>query len=98
MKQYFTGFITAVCLTASSFMFIGAESKNMGDIEVNSIKVVDNNGRITVNLGTNVIGGGWLGTYNANGKKTSYLGTGEGGTGILVTYNADGEETIFLRD
>ena len=98
MKQYFTGFFTAGCLTASAFMFIGAESKNMGDIEVNSIKVVDDNGRITVNLGTNVIGGGWLGTYNANGKKTSYLGTGEGGTGILVTYNADGEETIFLRD
>ena len=35
MKQYFTGFFTAACLTASVFMFIGAESKNLGDIEVN---------------------------------------------------------------
>ena len=98
MKQYFTGFFTAACLTASVFMFIGAESKNLGDIEVNSIKVLDKNDRITVHLGTNIIGGGWLGTYNADGKKTSYLGTGEGGAGILVTYNADGKETIFLRD
>ena len=98
MKQYFTGFFTAACLTVSVFMFIGAESKNLGDIEVNSIKVVDKNGKITVHLGTNVIGGGWLGTYNADGKKTSYLGTGVGGTGILVTYNADGIETSILRD
>ena len=98
MKQYFTGFFTAVCLTASVFMFIGAKSKNLGDIEVNSIKVVDKNDRITVHLGNNIIGGGWLGTYNAYGKKTSYLGTGVGGTGILVTYNADGIETSVLRD
>ena len=98
MKQYFTGFFTATCLTASVFIFLGAENKNLGDIEVNSIKVMDKNNRITVHLGTNIIGGGWLGTYNEDGKKTSYLGTGEGGTGILVKYNADGKETIFLRD
>ena len=62
MKQYFTGFFTATCLTASVFIFLGAESKNLGDIEVNSIKVVDKNNRITVNLGTNIIGCGWLGS------------------------------------
>jgi hypothetical protein len=73
MKQYFTGFFTAACLTVSVFMFIGAESKNLGDIEVNSIKVVDKNGKITVHLGTNVIGGGWLGTYNADGEETILL-------------------------
>ena len=73
MKQYFTGFFTAACLTVSVFMFIGAESKNLGDIEVNSIKVVDKNGKITVHLGINVIGGGWLGTYNADGEETILL-------------------------
>ena len=55
MKQYFTGFFTAACLTASVFMLIGAESKNLGDIEVNSIKVVDKNDRITVHIGTNIM-------------------------------------------
>ena len=98
MKQYIMGMITGSSLIACVFMFMGADSKRMGDIEVNSIKVVDKNGRITVHIGTNVIAGGWLGTYNADGKKTSYLGTGVGGTGILVTYNADGIETSVLRD
>ena len=41
MKQYFTGFFTAFCLTASSFLFMGSQNKNLGDIEVNSIKVRD---------------------------------------------------------
>ena len=98
MKQYIMGMITGASLIACVFMFMGADSKRMGDIEVNSIKVVDKNGRITVHIGTNVLGGGWPGTYNADGKKTSYLGTGVGGTGILVTYNADGIETSILRD
>ena len=98
MKQYIMGMITGSSLIACVFMFMGADSKRMGDIEVNSIKVVDKNGRITVHIGTNGLGGGWLGTYNADGKKTSYLGTGVGGTGILVTYNADGIETSVLRD
>ena len=98
MKQYIMGMITGASLIACVFMFMGADSKRMGEIEVNSIKVVDKNGRRTVHLGTNVVGGGWLGNYNADGKKTSYLGTGVGGTGILVTYNADGKETSVLRD
>ena len=37
MKQYFTGFFTAVCLTASLFLFMGSQDKNLGDIEVESI-------------------------------------------------------------
>ena len=37
MKQYFTGFFTAVCLTASTFIFIGSKEKSMGHIVVDSI-------------------------------------------------------------
>ena len=37
MKQYFTGFFTAVCLTASTFIFMGSKEKNMGHIIVDSI-------------------------------------------------------------
>ena len=52
MKQYIMGMITGASLIACVFMFMGADSKRMGDIEVNSIKVVDKNGRRTVHLGT----------------------------------------------
>ena len=48
MKQYFTGFFTAVCLTASAFLFMGAQNKNLGDITVDSITLTDENYRCTI--------------------------------------------------
>ena len=86
--------LIGVLCTALVFVLIGAKSQNenLGDIVVNSIKVLDD--------GT----GGFLSTYNADGIKTSYLGTAEEGTGLLKvmnegnikTYNADGIKTSYL--
>ena len=84
MKQYLTGFITAVCLTASTFLFIGAQRTTLGDIVVNSI-VVRDNGR-----------GGYIATYNEQGKETAYLGTGKNGVGFLRTSDAYGNQ--WIRD
>ena len=84
MKQYFTGFFTGVCLVASAVMFMGASNKNLGNITVNSITVMDD--------GT----GGFIQTLNADGKQTSYLGTGGKGSGKLQTFNADGKQTSYL--
>jgi len=45
MKQYFTGFFTAVCLTVSFFLFMGSKQKtlkdfnNMGHIKVTGITI-----------------------------------------------------------
>jgi hypothetical protein len=89
MKQYTTGFITAVCLTASVFMFVGAQNKKLGDIIADSITLVGENGYT-------VITDGLLATYNADRKKTAYLGTGEGGEGFIETSNADGKKTAYL--
>jgi len=89
MKQYTTGFITAVCLTASVFMFVGAQNKKLGDIIADSITLVGENGYT-------VITDGLLATYNADRKKTVYLGTGEGGEGFIETSNADGKKTVYL--
>jgi len=54
---------------------MGAQNKNLGDITVNSITVLDDGN------------GGFITTYNADGKMTTYLGTGESGVGFLGTYN-----------
>ena len=89
MNQYFTGFFTAVCLTASVFIFMGSQNKNLGDIEANSIKIKGVYGETTILDGTII-------TYNADGKQTSYLGTGDGGGGFLTTNNADGKQTAYL--
>ena len=89
MKQYFTGFFTALCLTTSLFLFMGSQRKNLGDIEVESIVLKGETGKT-------VILPGFIETYNADGKKTCYLGGGEGEVGIIKTYNADGKKTCYL--
>ncbi len=84
MKQYFTGFFTGACLVASSVMFMGAQNKNLGDIEVRSISIKNSYGKQTVYLGSGVSGIGFLETYDADGKKTTYPGTGNHSGGNTV--------------
>ena len=107
MKQYFTGFFTAVCLTASVFIFMGSQNKNLGDIEADSISltselgttyligggiVLENQyGKDVFTVGISDDGGGFLSTYNTDGKETSYLGTTDDGSGLLMIENMDGE-------
>ena len=40
MKRYTIGLITGALLAISAMMFIGAQNKNLGDITVNSIKIL----------------------------------------------------------
>ncbi|MAJ44191.1 MAG: hypothetical protein CMF96_05530 [Candidatus Marinimicrobia bacterium] len=51
MKQYFTGFFTAICLILSLLLFIGAEREKTGNVVVESITIVDpaNNKKIFIN-------------------------------------------------
>ena len=90
--------IIGILGTILVFVSIGATDKNLGDITVNSITVMDDgsggfistsneDGKQTSFLGTGEEGFGFLRTFNADGKETSYLGTGEGGGGFLVTNN-----------
>ena len=112
MKQYFTGFFTAVCLTASVFIFMGSQNKNLGDIKVNSIYITGELGTTLISGGVmgiknkdgnyvnlvevNDEGGGQLQTFNADGNRTAYVGTGEGGIGFLTTHNEHGVMTGYF--
>ena len=62
MKQYISGFITAVCLSFSFLMFTASQTQNLGDITVNSIRVVDNDN------------GGFISIYDEEGRITSFIG------------------------
>ena len=75
MKQYFSGFFTAICLSVSFVMFTASNNDNLGDITVNSIKVVDNQN------------GGFITTYNNQGEITTYIGSVEGGSGKVASYD-----------
>ena len=75
MKQYFSGFFTAFCLSVSFVMFTASNNDNLGDITVNSIRVVDNQN------------GGFITTYNDQGEITTYIGSVEGGSGKVASYD-----------
>ena len=75
MKQYFSGFFTATCLSVSFVMFTASNNDNLGDITVNSIRVVDNQN------------GGFITTYNDQGEITTYIGSVEGGSGKVASYD-----------
>ena len=75
MKQYFSGFFTAICLSVSFVMFTASKNDNLGDITVNSIRVVDNQN------------GGFITTYNNQGEITTYIGSVEGGSGKVASYD-----------
>ena len=75
MNQYLHGFITAICLSASFVMFTASKSNNLGDITVNSIKVVDNQN------------GGYITTYNRLGEITAFVGSVEDGSGKVASYD-----------
>lgn len=75
MKQYFYGFFTAICLSVSFVMFTASKSSDLGDITVNSIRVVDNQN------------GGFITTYNRLGELTTFIGGIEDGSGKIASYD-----------
>ena len=85
MKQYFSGFITALCLSISFIMFTASQSKNLGDITVNSIRVVNNDN------------GGFITTYDEEGKITTFIGSVDGGGGKVAAYNKNNVQFSVQR-
>ena len=75
MNQYFYGFFTAICLSISLVMFTASKSSDLGDITVNSIRVVDNQN------------GGFITTYNKLGELTTFIGGIEDGSGKIASYD-----------
>ena len=100
MNDYTKGILTGASLILCFFMLVSAksQSKNLGDIIVNSIMVLDDGN------------GGAIRTFNAEGKETAYLGTAENGGGFLKIYNKhevmtgyfgsnkDNDGMAFLKD
>ena len=95
MKQYFTGFFTAVCLTASVFLFMGAQNKNLGDVTVKSLRVEDDEGNPMVIIDSFEKGGG-ITVWNKNISIVADISVSDNSGGIIKTYNADFKKTIFL--
>ena len=48
MKQYFTGFITAMVFTSSLFLFIGAKKRTIDNLTVQKITIVDGFSKMSI--------------------------------------------------
>ena len=75
MRQYLSGLFTSIFLCIGFILFFAAKNDNLGDITVNSIKVLDNGS------------GGFISTYDINGKLTSYIGPEDRGGGKIAVYD-----------
>ena len=98
MNDYTKGILTGGSLILCFFMFVSAksQSKNLGDIRVDSITVMDENGNPVAGLSATEYGG-FFSIVNADGKQTVGLGTAEDGNdGLILTYNTDGKKTVGL--
>ena len=94
MKQYFTGFFTAICLTTSVFIFMGSQNKNLGDIVVNSISVQkDGEESLWIGTGRNL---GLITIKNADRLVATELGVDYKGRGFIKTNNTDGSGSAFI--
>ncbi len=79
-KSLCIGFLSATII----FILIGAKQKNLGDIVVNSITIMDDGY------------GGFITAYNEDQKRTLYLGTGEENNGYIQTYNKFEQPTGYI--
>ena len=81
IKSLCIGFLGATLI----FTLMGAkQKKNLGDIIVNSITVMDDGY------------GGFITAYNQDQKRTLYLGTGEENNGYIQTFNKFQQPTAYV--
>ena len=89
--------LIGVLCTTLVFVIIGAKSqdKNLGDITVNSIEVVNNDGKVVVGLSSDE-DGGTLMLYNNDGTSAAGLIAAEDGGGLGI-FNNDGKLVAGLN-
>ena len=92
MNDYTKGILTGASLILCFFMLVSAksQSKNLGDVTVTKLQVVDGRGNPAIGLGA-LKNGGNLAIFNSAGRITATIGGG-----FLRTYSAGGEQTSTL--
>ena len=102
MKQYFTGFITAVFFTASIFLFIGAKKRTIENLTVQKITVVDKAGNKVGEIGHKKNDSYFWLKSRKNKKPTISLNTENKGSitvnnGSIVVKNSTGRAVVSLQ-
>ena len=96
MKQYFTGFFTAFCLTASAFLFLGAQNNDLGDVIVRSLKVIDDEGNEVVTLASYKLGG-FIWVWNSRGVQAVEMSVDGNSGGYFRANDIGGKNQVEVR-
>ena len=95
MKQYFTGFITAMVFTSSLFLFIGAKKRTIDNLIVQKITIVDGSGDQVGEIGSNK-NNSYLWLKSTRSKKPNINLVADKRQSEVLLRGASGQDAISL--
>ena len=89
MRQYFTGFFSALCLSASFYLFTELSHDNSDNNEENQVVLTGEDGKT-------IIEGGSMRFINKEGKEIVYIGVDKKMAGKIQIQNRSGYKTASM--
>ena len=89
MRQYFTGFFSALCLSASFYLFTEVSHDNSDNNEENQVVLTGEDGKT-------IIEGGSMRFINKEGKEIVYIGVDKKMAGKIQIQNRSGYKTASM--
>mgnify|MGYP000216930100 CR=1 FL=1 len=95
MKQYFTGFITAVVFTSSVFLFIGAKKRTIENLTVQKITIVDKTGNQVGEIGQKK-SESYIWLKSRKNRKPAVILSTENNNGSIAVRNSTGKDVVKI--
>ena len=95
MKQYFTGFITAVVFTSSVFLFIGAKKRTIENLTVQKITIVDKAGNQIGEIGQKK-SNSYIWLKSRKNKKPAIILSTDNNSGNIAVRNSVGKDMVTI--
>jgi len=96
MNQYMAGFISAIVLTTSFFLFIGANKRSIDNLTVQNITIVDEKGKVVGKIGNDKFKSYlWLKSSKSKNADIEFLSKKNGG--FLKLRNSLGKDVVSME-
>ena len=95
MKQYFTGFFTAMVFTSSLFLFIGAKKRTIDNLTVQKITIIDSGDKQIGEIGSDK-GSSYLWLKSNKSKKPNISLVADRSQSEILMRGSSGREAINL--
>ena len=95
MKQYFTGFITAVVFTSSVFLFIGAKKRTIENLTVQKITIIDQTGKQIGEIGQKK-NDSYIWLKSRKNRKPAIMLSTDNNSGNIAVRNSTGKDVVNI--